>query len=149
MKKIIFLILVGFGINSFSQEILLPIGYVYNQKHNFHLGIDARLIKETFFIVGISSNTTFNTGKIKSTPEVHANIIPFSSENKNLLLRYFIIEIASTKDYFNPSLGYSIYNVVKFKTGYNFAYKPQNSQLKGITFGLVFSLGSMKGFKIL
>jgi hypothetical protein len=149
MRKIIYLILLGIGFNSFSQEILIPIGYVYNQKHNLHLGLDAQLTKETFFIVGISSNNTFNNGKLKSLPEVHASIIPFSSENNNLFLSCFMTEIASTKEYFNPNLGFSIANIIKLKAGYNFSYKSQYQDAKGITFGLIFSLGSMKNFKIM
>lgn len=149
MRKIVCLIIIGISLNSFSQEILIPIGYSYNQKHNLHLGLDVQLTNETFFIVGISSNTTFNNGKLQSVPEIHTSVLPFSSENKSHLLSYFMTEIASTKECFNPSLGISIYNVVKFKTGYNFAYKPEDSQLKGITFGLIFSLGSMKNSKTL
>ena len=58
-------------------------------------------------------------------------------------------EIASTKEYFNPNLGFSIANIIKLKAGYNFSYKSQYQAAEGITFGLVFSLGSMKNFKIM
>ena len=55
-------------------------------------------------------------------------------------------EIASTKECFNPNLGFSIANIIKLKAGYNFPYKSQYQDAEGITFGLVFSLGSMKNF---
>lgn len=58
-------------------------------------------------------------------------------------------EIASTKEYFNPNLGISIFNIVKIKAGYNFPYKNQLQDQKGLTFGLVFSLGSTENFKIM
>lgn len=149
MKKKILILFILFSEYSFSQEILFPIGYVYNQQHNLHLGIDLQLTKETLLIVGVSGNTTFNGGKIKLTPELHANIIPFSSENKSIFLSMIMAEIATTKDYFNPNLGFSIFNIAKLKAGYNFPYKNDYQDNKGITLGLVFSLGSMNSFSVM
>ena len=150
MKKIICLLLfISAGFTSFSQEILIPVGYVYNQSHNFHLGVDVQLTKETFFIVGISSNTTFINSKLKLDPEIHASIIPFSSENSNLFLSYFMTEIAATKKFLNPSLGLSVFNVIKLKMGYAIPYNTHNKDYKGLTFGLIFSLGSMKSAKMM
>jgi len=150
MEKIIYLLLlINTGFTSFSQEILIPIGYVYNQSHNFHLGADVQLTKDTFFIVGISSNTTFINSKLKLDPEIHASIIPFSSENSNLFLSYFMTEIAATKEFFNPSLGLSAFNIIKLKVGYAIPYNPHDNGYKGLTFGLIFSLGSMKNAKMM
>jgi len=148
-KKVLFIYLLLSGLISFSQEIIFPIGYTYNQEHNLHLGVDMQLTKETLLIVGVSGNTTFEERKIKITPEFHTSIIPFSSENKSVFLSLLMTEIATTKEYFNPSFGLSIFNVVKLKAGYNFPYKLTDQDKKGVTFGLIFSLGSMNNFNIM
>lgn len=149
MTKYISLVIFSTSFFAFSQKIVIPMGYVYNQKHNIHLGVDTQLTQETFWILGVSSNTTFYEGKLKSIPEIHTSIIPFSSENKSKFLSVFMTEIASTKEYFNPNLGISIFNIVKIKAGYNFPYKNQLQDQKGLTFGLIFSLGSTENFRIM
>ncbi len=149
MKKKVLILFILLCEYSFSQEIVFPIGYTYNQEHSFHVGVDMQLIEETFFIVGISDNVTFRDRKIKSNLELHISAIPFSSENKSIILSMLMAEFATTKDYFNPSLGLSLFNIVKIKTGYNFPYKLEYQDKKGVTFGLIFSLGSMSKFNIM
>lgn len=117
----------------FFEATALQTGYAYLGKNYGYLGFDKRIDNRKDWVyanIGAEIYVSKFDDKMQFVPEIHSNIT----------LLVLMAEVSVTTKAVNPSLGFNIYNRIKIKSGYNFAYKKED--FEGITFGININFGS-------